>query len=63
MKFSQFTQLMRTNSRPDRELIRKKVVTDCKPRWIKPTAIVCSAVLTLGIIGTAGAYIFANGFS
>ncbi len=60
MKFSQFTQLMRSNSRPDKEQIRKDVLAGCKPKWIKPTAIISSVVLAVGIIGGCGTYIFAN---
>ena len=60
MKFSRFTQLMRLNSRPDKEQIRKDVLKSCKPKWIKPTAVITSIVLTAGIIGAGGLFLYEN---
>ncbi len=55
MKYSHFIKLMKDNCKPDKEQIYNDIISQKSNSWIKVFAIVCAAVLLIGIVGT-GAY-------
>ncbi len=54
MKFLQFIELMKKQYAPDKEQLRKQILTAAKPRWARIIALSCAVVIGICTIVASG---------